>query len=362
MIDFKQLAVGSALLAVSQVCLSASYYEDFDGYVANTEFAKPELNRQLGEKLPVAWNDSVRVHVVSLDEPVPGIEDGPSRSPEHPFASKNSKGADGSSSLCVENCAVRFRYPGDKSLDADSWSELRFRLNKEFLGEKKGLTDIWVQYDQYVPEDYHYRSVNPDNRTIFEGGHKEFVLFADQYSGFNPTLIVGSLIKTSDIGHPELDSTSYLNYTFIFPKHGTAGEELERDYCCGGMKDEGDPIIMPAVDRGYWQRRTFHVTMPTSPTSFDGVVQFWVQHRVGEPDSFVTKVADDREGDFFGGDQNYLNSGYLLGWTNNGYNEEVVYLIDNFVVSDSKSGIDLNAITESDRVFPPNPPVLNAPQ
>jgi hypothetical protein len=122
-----------------------------------------------------------------------------------------------------------------------------------------------------------------------------------------------------------------------------------------------DKIILPAVDKGYWQRRTLHVVMPTSSTSQDGTVEFWIQRRVGESDSYVNKLVDFHQGDFYGYDQNYLNSGYLMGWSNNGYDHDVTYIIDNFIVSDSKSEIDLNAILESDRKFPPNPPKMNQP-
>ncbi|HCW91033.1 MAG TPA: hypothetical protein DHU56_13425 [Marinobacter sp.] len=360
MINRKQLVVGCSLLAVSQVGLAASYQENFNGYLAGIEFSKPDLHKVLAEKLPIAWTSSVRVHAVSLDEPVIGIDEGIVSSPEHPLVGTDGKGTSGTPGVCEKNCALRFRYPGSESLDEDSWSELRFKLTDDLLGEKKGLRDIWVQYDQYIPESYHYRSVDPGNTSIFEGGHKDFVLFADQYSGYNPTLIFGSLIRTKDLGVSELEGTSYLNYTFS-TREDDPETQRTRKYCCEGMSEE-DRMIIPSVDKGYWQRRTYHVTMPTSASSNDGVVEFWIQHRVGEPDSFVEKLVDYTEGDFYGDEQNYLNGGYILGWTNNGYNEDVVYIVDNFVVSDSKAGIDLDAITESDRVFPPNPPILNPPQ
>lgn len=193
MIDFKQLAVGFAMLMATQVCLSASYQENFNGYVAGTEFSKVDLHKELAGQLPIAWTSSVRVHAVSLDEAVIGIEEGIVNSPEHPFVGGETKATSGTPGVCEKNCALRFRYPGSESLDADSWSELRFNLTNDLLGERKGLKDIWVQYDQYIPENYHYRSVDPGNTSIFEGGHKDFVLYADEYSGYNPTLIFAPL-------------------------------------------------------------------------------------------------------------------------------------------------------------------------
>jgi hypothetical protein len=360
MFSFNRLAFSFAVIVASPIGFAASYQEDFNGYIANTEFSKPELHKQLGEQLPVAWTSSVRVHAVSLDEPVSGIEEGRITSPSHPLVTGTEKGTSGIEGVCENNCAIRFRCPGNESLDADSWSELRFALTDDFLGSKKGLKEIWVQYDQYIPMDYHYRSVDLNNTSIFEGGHKEFVLFADQYSGYNPTLILGSLIRTDDLGNPELEGTSYLNYTFS-TREDDPTTNRTRKYCCEGMQ-QTDRIVIPLVDKGYWQRRTIHVTMPASEAANDGVVQFWIEHRVGEPDSFVEKLVDYSDGDFYGGDQNYLNGGYVLGWTNNGYNEEVVYVVDNFIVADSRAGIDLNAITESDRIFPPKPPTLNPPE
>lgn len=358
MIKFKQVALGSAFWAMSQACVSASYHENFNGYVTGVEFAKSDFHRELGERLPIAWFSSVYVQAVSLDEPINGIDEGAIKSPINPLVSEAGKGASGVPSVCETNCAIRFWYSGYDSLNEDGWSELRFRLNNEMLGEKKGLEDIWVQYDQYIPMSYHYRSVSPNARNPFQGGHKEFVLYADEYSDANPTLVFGSLLSTENVGQPGLEDISYLDYTF---STGGGDVSASRDYCCESINGE-DVLIDPSVDKGFWQRRTIHVKMPTSETSNDGVVEFWVKHRVGEPDAFVKKLYSYSKGDFYGYDQNYLNKGYILGWTNNGYNHDVVYLVDNFIIADSINGIDQDAILEKDRTFPPSPPTLNAPK
>jgi len=87
------------------------------------------------------------------------------------------------------------------------------------------------------------------------------------------------------------------------------------------------------VDSGHWQRRTYHYKMPTSEMSNDGVVEVWLQKNVEmETPLAIEKLVDIHNGNFYGGDSNYINRGYILGYVNEGYDEQTSYYVDNFAL------------------------------
>lgn len=224
------------------------------------------------------------------------------------------------------NCALQFFFRAG----TDAWSEQRFGIHASSAAGP-GLTELWMQYDIFIPSNYYHRDVNPGGSNWFGGGEKLAAFYADNYSGSNPTLILGLNMfrKTSDPSYVN-DGSSYQNGSFSVMRNGV------RDWFQMEPVDTSKPVIKMGVDPGKWQRRTFHIVMPRSATSNDGVVELWVQTAGGA----VRKILDVHNGWFYGGSQNYINGGYLLGWSNSGFNEDTYYLIDNVIMASSSRYLD----------------------
>lgn len=328
-----------------------SFDENFDNYESFSTFHESTFNQSVNSSDAVIWESGVRVKIVPLDGSVEWIEEPINGSVKNPAIGGASQPDEGTCS----DCALRFRYTGSTSLSEDAWAEQRFKLNPTYLGGKKGLKEIWLQYDQYIPNNFHYRDTNPESSNWFGGGEKVLSLFADDYSDTNPTFIIGRLMRRADKDDPTRADSAYPDFNFSF--QDPYDETKRRRFGIRGNLDPEVRLIVPNVDKGYWQRRTLHIKMPTDAESNDGIIEFWINRRVGEPDSVVEKIFDFQNGNFYGGDQNYINKGYLLGWSNSGFNEDTVFLIDNVLITDNPDDIDKDAFTQSAvQNYPPNPP------
>ncbi|AKV94694.1 hypothetical protein ACP86_00050 [Marinobacter sp. CP1] len=220
------------------------------------------------------------------------------------------------------------------------------------------MTNFWLQYDLYIPENYHFRDPEPNASNWYGGGDKVLVVWADENSDpIKPMLQIARLMKRNGSSGETWDpDTAYLEYWFASFDPVTGERRFFDDK---GIEGGYQVLIDPVIDRGNWQRRTLHVRMPTSEGSNDGVVEYWVERRTGTDRSITKKLIDVKSGNFFGGNKNYLNRGYLLGWSNAGYNYDVTYLIDNFILANSIDSIDASAIkASSNENRLPNPPSL----
>lgn len=321
---------------LSNLAYGFEYQDDFENWKPGS-LTKVDFNRAATKSEPLIWGSGVYTKVVSLSDGVSGIEEPVPASPSHPKISTDPEAAQ----KACSNCVLRFYYKGT-SLDKDSWAEQRFKLNPEFLGEKKGLRNIWVQYDQYIPENFQIRDPVPTSKNHYGGaGDKEFALFADEYSKGNPTFILARLFRRADFGDPNLQDTAYPHKYFFTRKPDGSKRTFSR-------QDGRDVVLIdPLLDKGHWQRRTLHIQMPSSESSDDGVIELWVTRRVETSNPTTVKVIEHHDGNFHGGDQNYLNKGYILGWSNTGYDEATVFLIDNFILSDSHTSLDMSGIDYS---------------
>ncbi|APR76855.1 Hypothetical protein A7982_02202 [Minicystis rosea] len=210
--------------------------------------------------------------------------------------------------------ALEFDYgSGD-----ESWSEVRFDIGQN-------LTEVWIGYDIFIPSNYFHRDTNPTSGNEWGGGEKEFVLYADDYSEANPTLILGRNFKRHD-GNWVNDGSSWMNSSFRYIDPDGVQQWYQ-------MWPDGTPVLIDTkTDLGTWQKRILHVKMPTGPSSNDGVVEYWTVPASGP----VRKCIDRHDGSFYGANdgasQNYVNKGYVLGYANSGFAEDTVFQVDNFEV------------------------------
>lgn len=342
------LAIGLGLSAGASAAGSFQFTDSFDNlYKGQKLTTSTNKNLNTGSS-KVTWNDEAATKLVNVTDSstlaLPGFSG--VKPITNPAIAAVSKGGD-----CT-NCALQFYYQKGEN----SWSEQRFAINTSSIGTK-GLTEIWLQYDIYIPSNYFHRDLEPNGSNWVGGGEKLLSLFADEYSNPNPTLILGQnmMRRSYDTGVPNTTNPggSYQSGSFAVTRNGS------RDFF-QMWPDATKPTVNVKVDLGTWQRRTIHVVMPTSATSNNGVVEFWIKRANGT----VAKIIDEKQGWFYGGSQNYINGGYLLGWSNTGFDNDTYFLIDNVIIASAQGLIDGSALTAgaATTTSPPNAPTLKVTQ
>lgn len=183
--------------------------------------------------------------------------------------------------------SAKFVYPA-KADGGDGWSELRFDLG----GNYKELT---IQFDLYIPANYEHRnSTGPDNNKFFRLWHTSGGYSTDDEK-------IGASLKPS---------SSSTGSGMVMEWRDTANEGV-------GVQDSASNFIVPN-DYGKWTKFVIYVKSPTDSTP--AVMRFYKNGTL-----FTQTTAAIN---YIPGTQGY-RYGYLLGWSNSGFNQETVFYMDN---------------------------------
>lgn len=346
---FNAFMVAPVLALSFSNALAFEYAENFEGLNKGVKFTDT-YNSSVSATSPVIFDGGVPV--VSLDDPIPGITETIPPLPDNPKIVAEDPGA-GRSGDAVKG-ALMFPYQGDPDLADDAWQEQRFKINSDYLpAGEKGLTEIWMQYDQYIPANYTQRDVNPTYSDWYGGPRKVLALYGDGYSKPYPTYVLEAHYKRRDEpGVTVIPDASYAESEFMWTTGAGERKYFQKD---GFAEDKF--IVDPRIEKGHWSRRTLHLKLPTSESSNDGVIELWIQRLVDTANPVVDKVISISDGNFYDPVRPYLNGGYLMGYSNLGFTEDTTFLIDNFILSDDVNSIDFSAIDPNAvAVYPPNSP------
>lgn len=186
--------------------------------------------------------------------------------------------------VTVVNGKLQFRHP-PKPLGEDSAAEQRIELNRQ-------MTDFWIGYDLTIPTNYFHRVDGASN-------NKFIAIYSNPYSppGFQMNF---STYPVSGTGESTLKMHSYNNGT------------------------ENPPLTVPGIfistaDLGQTMRLVVHVDV-------SGIIQLWKNG---------TLFADFSGLSISGGAKHYIDALYLMGWSNSGFTDETLLLIDNLTISDA---------------------------
>lgn len=187
--------------------------------------------------------------------------------------------------VTIVNGKMQFRHP-PKLPGEDSSAEQRIELNRQ-------MSDFWIAYDLTIPTNYFHRSENPSN-------NKFIAIYANPYSppGFQ------------------------INFSTYPSRDGTGESTLKMH--SQNLGRENPPLDVPGTfitlaDKGQTMRIVVHVNV-------SGVVQLWKNGALFADFSGLT---------ISGGDRHYIDALYLMGWSNSGFTEETLLLVDNLSISDT---------------------------
>ena len=215
------------------------------------------------------------------------------------------------------NYSLRFHFAG-VPIEEDGMSELRFYLPGP-------ASELFISYDLYIPENYYHRDTgygSMNNKSLFQ-------LWSGNYGAVASNVFIGVEQWPTLPGSGEATGDSFPSI-----RMGSNGDDLGHTY--GSRLDFGEgEHIMRVQDRGTWQNYSAYVKLSDQDNA-NGIVEIY---RNGELVVRKTNI------DNYSQRGNFLDRGYLLGWSNSGYTEDTVFYVDNFSISN-----------EDGRLPPPNAP------
>jgi hypothetical protein len=207
-------------------------------------------------------------------------------------------GAGGSSfALCLTH---RAKLPGLMSS-----AEQRFRLIN-------GSPELWIEYDFLVPANFYHR-LNPTNSP----NNKFLALWEENYTGEADDGVTPTPLLIFEF-RPMNDSPSRageLGSSYVYLHGNDRTGKLHGGYGPKWLSAFG------SWNRGQWLQIRVHARLSTSDTTNDGFVKLYADGKL-VIDAVNLPLHSSSNA-------RYLRNGYLLGWSNSGYDADTEFKVDN---------------------------------
>ena len=234
--------------------------------------------------------------------------------------------------------SLRFTYPGNPDPTADSWAEQRYDLGAYY-------PEVWIQFYIYYPDGTEGVGPKYIRRTNVTGNDKFIRLWGNvpRTSHFNS--IVGGGASTwngANLDGAEIGLENFCTY------NGKVTDGM-------GINEHGyfpfigkSSVGSPADNRGRWIKIKYHRKV-ASVANNDGVEEMWV-------DDVLKKSVTNLCGYPGDGYTNAFSAGYLLGWSNTGFDKETYIYIDDvaFSTTNDFNNLQINNIQPLAKPMPPN--------
>lgn len=220
--------------------------------------------------------------------------------------------------------AAKFHFIGSSDLAADAWAELRFAL-------PSNRSEIWIKYDMYIPSNYYHREAsgasNNKGLIMLWGGDygsmttQSAISFWPSFSSARP----GQSMMCADVKTNGGESTHYCQQSNLPDKGVTAATETI--------------AINPNTDGGKWHTFIIHYKLSDVNTS-NGVLQLWKDGtKIWDTNNVSNHAASTGN--------NYFNNGYILGWSNSGFNVDTDIYLDNVFFADTAADLNVSSLAPS---------------
>ncbi|MBU1389736.1 MAG: hypothetical protein KKE62_16130 [Proteobacteria bacterium] len=203
--------------------------------------------------------------------------------------------------------SIKFRFVGNEDLNADAWSEKRFKISDA------PQTEIYIRYYIWFPESYTIRATPSTENTKF------IYIWGDSYA--------------DDMNKIGMELQGDMRAGFTAKQNYEGGVQLgcynayTAEFNPGGVK-----WTLTQEDKGKWL--CFEVRYKIDSGAGDGALQFWVDGELkisGENLSWLGAPC---------GVNKFLRNGYLMGWSNSGFDQDTAVYIDDVVFSTNYIGPD----------------------
>jgi hypothetical protein len=212
--------------------------------------------------------------------------------------------------------SAKFHFPGSSDLTADSWAELRFALPSM-------RTEIWIKYDLFIPSNYYHRSASgaSNNKGLIMLWGGDYGRMTTQSAvSFWPSMgsAKGASMMCADVKTNGGESTHYCQQSNLLDKGVTSATET---------------IVFGPADAGRWRNFVIHYKLADVGVN-NGVLEVWKDGTKLWSARNVPNYASSTSGNGF-------NNGYILGWSNSGFNQDTDFYLDNVVFATSPSDLDM---------------------
>ncbi len=216
--------------------------------------------------------------------------------------------------------SMKFTYGGNASLCDDAFAEQRFTLGEN-------LPEVWFEYYVFIPAGgtaagtrFYHRSPTcaaENDPNGVNSNNKFFILWDQDYT--NKHVKVGFEYRRSQAAG---DGDSYL--------YGTWCTDTRVCSDWGWPGHMWDPAFTDAM-KGRWVQVRIHTRVADSKAAANGMLQLWVDGalRVNMQNLDLAASA---------GGNNWFRNGYLMGWSNSGFNQTTSVYVDDFKIYRSAPG------------------------
>jgi len=201
------------------------------------------------------------------------------------------------------NASLKFIFRATAS-SGQAWSEQRYKLGGNY-------NNVWLKADIFIPGNYYCRKEhNKGPFFVWSGtyGHAN----ANVAANFEHWCNSGNAYLTFNPGG---DGYNYGHFTTCLKSDcGNKGTPYSR----------GVAFVDRAKDLNKWHEWIVHLRPATTSTSNDGVVEVWKDG---------VKVWYRYDLAYHSDVANYFDQGYIMGYSNSGFDQETNIHYDNFVFS-----------------------------
>ena len=198
------------------------------------------------------------------------------------------------------NASLKFIFPA--TANGEAWSEQRYKLGGNY-------NNVWLKADIFIPENYYCRNNRLNNNKgpfyVWSGAYTNKYIGAN----FDNWCISGNAYVTFDPSENGYDIGHY-NTCLTLTK--------------GCPREQGVPFVDRAKDLNKWHEWIVHARPATTSTSNDGVAEIWKDG---------VKVWYRYDLGYHSNVNNNFDQGYLMGYSNSGFDQETNIHYDNFVFS-----------------------------
>jgi uncharacterized protein YjdB len=219
--------------------------------------------------------------------------------------------------------SLKFLYTGASRCD-DGWSEQRFVLGED-------LKEVWIEYYLYLPNGqdglgakFYHRETTKKNadgtcsNTVDVSNNNKFLRLWDvDYNNFD--VKAGFEYRRSTGG---VDGDSYL--------YGMYGSDTRPIGDWGVQGGTWNSAITDAT-RGRWVQIRVRARLADSKTAANGVLQLWADGVLRVDMRNLDMAAE-------AGANNFFRNGYLMGWSNSGFNQNTAVYVDDFKIFRASPG------------------------